>query len=76
MELTDLKRSVTEMSDTELFDLLRGIRASRRTPTPKKGTKVADKKVRADKSESIDIEKMFAGMTPEMREMMIKRLGG
>lgn len=43
MDLTDLKKSVTEMSDEELLDLLREVRASRRVPTGRaKQSKTAD----------------------------------
>jgi hypothetical protein len=39
MELSDLKTTLTELSEQELFDLIKGIRASRRTPKATTSTK-------------------------------------
>lgn len=76
MDIASLKRSVSEMSDAELFDLMRSIRASRRSNPGKKSTKTADQAAKREKKLNIDIDALLAGMTPAMREALAKRMGG
>ena len=76
MELADLKQSVSSMTDAQLFDLLRDIRANRRAKPGKKSVKAADQAEKKEKKLNIDIDSLLAGMTPAMREALAKRMGG
>ena len=63
--IEDLRKSISEMSDSELMDEIRNIRLSRRTPKTKTGTKkTSTKKV------VIDIN----SMTPQQAQDFLKEL--
>jgi hypothetical protein len=76
MEIADLKKSISEMSDEELFSLFRDIRASRRQSPGKKSVKKADQAAKREKKLDIDIDSLLAGMTPSMRTALLKKIGG
>ncbi len=73
MELSDLKTTLTELSDQELFDLIKGIRASRRTPKATTSTKPkAARKAKAESPTSIDA--LLSALSPEQIEDLIKQM--
>jgi hypothetical protein len=67
--LDDLCKSITEISFDEALGLIRGIRLSRRTP--KKAIKSKTKKPSTTKKSS---ETLFAMLTPEQKEKLLKEL--
>ena len=66
--IDDLRKSITEMSDDELFKLHRDIRQSRRTP--KKTTKGPTRKPK----KTVDVIGMAKSMTEEARRELIREL--
>ncbi len=64
--IDDLKKSISEMPDDELMDLIIGVRASRRIrkekPTKKK------------KSSVIDMTKLVKNISPEVAKALLKQL--
>ncbi len=65
MELSDLQKSLSEMSDAELEELLREIRHN------KTNENVIAKKEKQSKEKSSNLEKMMKGLTPEqLRSLM------
>ena len=75
-DLTDLKKSVSALSDTELFSLIKDIRQSRRSSHEKKSVKKADQRERTSKKVELDLSVLIEGMTPEMKEKLLKQMGG
>ena len=63
--IEDLRKSISEMSDSELMDEIRHIRLSRRTPKTKAGTKS-----KSTKKVVIDIN----NMTPQQAQDFLKEL--
>ena len=63
--IEDLRKSISEMSDSELMDEIRNIRLSRRTPKTKTGTKS-----KSTKKVVIDIN----SMTPQQAQDFLKEL--
>ena len=63
--IEDLRKSISEMSDSELMDEIRNIRLSRRTPKTKVGTKK-----KSTKKVVIDIN----NMTPQQAQDFLKEL--
>lgn len=68
--LKNLKPSILEMPHSEAFALIRQVRFERRQ-IPKKATsgRKAPKK-------SVNVKSLVQGMSPEMREALIKQLEG
>ena len=73
MELSDLKNSISGLSDQELMDLIRDIRTSRRTP---KATTVAKttKTKSAKATNPISTDALLSSMTPEQIDALINQL--
>ena len=67
--IDDLRKSITEMSDDELFNLHREVRQSRRTS--KRVTKPAKKT-----KKEINVVEMVKGMSEEDRRKLISELEG
>ena len=67
--INDLRKSITEMSDDELFKLHREVRQSRRT------SKRVTKPTKKTKKE-INVVDMAKGMSEEDRRELIKELEG
>jgi hypothetical protein len=67
MKLEDLQKSISEMSDTELEELLRSIRHNRTSEN------VVAKKEKANKSKKSEIEKLLGQLSPSQ---IAKLLGG
>lgn len=76
MELGDLKQSISSMTDVELLTLLKDIRASRRLTPGKKSVKTGVEKERTAKKTELDLEKILAGMSPEMLSKFMSKVGG
>ena len=77
MELSDIKPSLSELSDEELHDMLMGIRQNRRTvkANPHKETK--PKATRTTKSKpEVSIKALMASMTPEQIAAALAQIGG
>jgi len=69
MDLSDIKASLSTMSEEELHDLLMGIRSNRRvTKRPPLAAKVSKSEVSADT--------LIKGMTAEQAEILLKLMGG
>ena len=75
-DLTDLKKSVSALSDTELFSLIKDIRQSRRSSHEKKSVKKADQRDRVSKKVELDLSVLIEGMTPEMKDALLRKMGG
>jgi len=75
-DLTDLKKSVSQLNDEELFNLMKDIRQSRRTTHEKKSVKKADGRERVSRKVELDLSVMIEGMTPEMKDKLLKQMGG
>lgn len=70
-ELSDLKQSISELSDAELVEHFRQIRLNRRTPPIRKVTQ----KVR-DKAKATAALPKTSELTPEAAAELLKRLTG
>ena len=66
--INDIGKSLSSLSDDELFDLHRNIRQSRRIT--KRTTKVSSK----PKSKVVDTKKQIEGMSQEARDKLIEEL--
>ena len=71
MNLTDLKQSVSIMSDDELMNLIRDIRTTRRIP---KETKTARKTAPKKASKPMDLDTLLAGASPEMIDALLSQM--
>jgi len=79
MELPDIKKSLSEMSEVELRELLGGIRTSRRTAKPKTSLRQDEKKAasRAKKEKpSASTGALINALNPEQIAQLLKQLGG
>jgi len=68
--LKNLKPSILEMPHDEAFALIKQVRFERRQQPVKKTAK------RKTAKKSVDVKSLVNGMTPEMREALIKQLEG
>lgn len=77
MELSDIKPSLSEMSDEELREMLMSIRQNRRISkaNPTKEKKAAKPRV-AKKAPEASLEQLLATMSPEQLAAAIAQLGG
>jgi len=73
VDLSELKKSVSDMSNEELLEKFRAIRHSRANPPVRKKTKAAKSKAKPTKR---TIEADINNMTPEQLDALIKQLGG
>lgn len=73
MNLDDLKKSVSDLSDDELQNLIRDIRVTRRTPVskPKAASTIKSAK---PVSQDLSLATLMAGMTKEQAEVLLKQL--
>lgn len=71
-QLEDLKKSMTEMDENELRNLLLGVRQSRRTS--KKPT-AASKAATSTKAE-VSMENMLGALSPEAKAKLLEQLLG
>ena len=69
--IADLKPSITQMDDTEAFNLIKEVRFLRRQPPPKK-QRAKSKKVKVE----ITPQKIAASLTAEQKEKLLKELEG
>jgi len=69
MDLSDIKASLSTMSEEELHDLLMGIRSNRRV------TKRLPSAAKVSKSE-VSADTLIKGMTAEQAEILLKLMGG
>ncbi len=75
MELSDIKKSISDLSDNELMSLIRDIRTSRRTP--KATTVVKQSKTKSAKQTNpVSTDALLAGMTQEQIDTLINQLEG
>lgn len=65
MKLEDLQKSISEMSDTELEELLRSIRHNRTSEN------VVAKKEKQNKEKKSEIDKLLAMLTPDQIKAML-----
>ena len=73
MELSDIKKSISDLPDDELMSLIRDIRTSRRTP--KATTVVKQSKTKSTKAANpVSTDALIAGMTPEQIDALINQL--
>ena len=68
MELADLKKSISEMTDDELRSLLLEVRQNRRT------SKHAPPATKAKSELSMDA--LMGALTPEQAAILLKKMGG
>jgi len=69
MDLSDIKASLSTMSEEELHDLLMGIRSNRRvTKRPPSAAKVSKSEVSADT--------LIKGMSPEQAAVLLAMMDG
>ncbi len=73
MELSDLKNSISGLSDQELMNLIREIRTSRRTPKATTVTKTTKTKS-AKAANPISTDALLSSMTPEQIDALINQL--
>lgn len=71
MDLNDLKSSISSLSDTELLDLIRNIRTSRRTP---KATPTNNKPKAAKASNPVSLDSLMNNLSPEQLAQLIETL--
>jgi hypothetical protein len=71
VELKDLKKSISDLNDAELRELLSGIRSNRRIS---KRPPAVQRESKA-KGE-VSTEALMNSITPEMAAMLLERLGG
>jgi hypothetical protein len=78
MELQDIKKSLSELSEEELRDLLAGIRTSRRTAKPRtslrKSERASAKSAKAKSEVSIDA--LLGALSPEQLLKLMSEMGG
>lgn len=75
MELSDIKKSLSNLSEQELMNLIRDIRTSRRTP--KATTVVKQSKTKSAKQANpVSTDALLAGMTQEQIDILINQLEG
>jgi len=65
--INDLGKSISDMTEEELFERLRDLRQSRRTRKP-------SKKASSYKKKEIDLNKVVGSMTPEARLRLAEML--
>lgn len=73
MNLDDLKKSVSDLSDDELQNLIREIRVTRRTPVSKSKAASTIKSAKPV-SQDLSLATLMAGMTKEQAEVLLKQL--
>lgn len=73
MELNDLKKSISDCTEEELMQLIKGIRTSRRTP--KATTTTKPKTTKSKTANPVSDEALLAGLSPEQVEVLLKQLG-
>ncbi len=71
MDLNDLKSSISSLSDTELLNLIRNIRTSRRTP---KATPTNNKPKAAKASNPVSLDSLMNNLSPEQLAQLIETL--
>ena len=70
--LNDLRRSIRNMTPTELIEKTRQLRADRRKVTPRTKKKLdAVAGVKKPKDETAALKKMIAKLTPEQRKQLL-----
>ena len=72
MDLTDLKMTISDMSDSDLMNLIRDIRSSRRVSKNTNVSKTRAKSVK--KSTDINIESMLRNIPADKLEQLINTL--
>jgi hypothetical protein len=70
VDLTDLRKSVSTLSDEDLLGLLKGIRSNRRISKPK----TESKKTTTQKPSTIGIDALLASASPDMIASLIATL--
>jgi hypothetical protein len=68
--ISDIKPSITQLSDEEALALIKQLRFDRRQPPPKK----TRKKTAAKKP--VSTKALLNALTPEQKAALIKQLGG
>lgn len=71
MNLSDLKSSITEMSDEELLSLIKDVRSSRRISRKADGTAKSNIK---QPSPAASLDAIVASASPDIVAMLIKRM--
>ena len=74
MDLNDLKKSISDCTEDELMQLIKGIRTSRRTP--KATTTTKPKTAKTKTATPVSNEALLAGLSPEQVAILIKQLEG
>jgi hypothetical protein len=70
VDLTDLRKSVSTLSDEDLLGLLKGIRSNRRIAKPR----AESKKPAIQKPSAIGIDALLASASPDMIASLIATL--
>lgn len=81
MDLKDLKKSISEMSDEELLAHVMGTRAARRhVPTQKRAAakkEAVQRKVKHKQTAATnELSALFASLSPEQQAALLKQLEG
>ncbi len=74
MKLSDLKKSITDMSEEELREHILAIRASRRTNRNARSAESHKKNNKA--ASNVSIETLFSSLSKEDAERLLKQMGG
>jgi hypothetical protein len=75
-QLSELKKSISEMTDEELLEVIRGTRDTRRQMPEKKRNENAEAgKQKKQKSSYSDLFNLLASLSPEERAGILEQLG-
>lgn len=75
MQIKDLVKDVTKMSDEELHEHVRSIRHNKYVARPAAARRRADERKKVVRKQTTKAEKLIDKMTPEQRRELLKLLG-
>jgi hypothetical protein len=76
MQLRDLVKNISTMTDAELQEHVRSIRHNKYVARPAAAKRRADENKKTTRVTTNKIDKAIAGLTAEQRADLIKQLGG
>lgn len=76
MKIHDLAKPLDELTDEELLERLRAVRARREIERPVARRKAAVAEKKTVRKNVAKVEDLFDTLTPEQREALIKQLEG